>query len=94
MIVDGYALPVGGFEFAVFGALLGYLDFAVRLRELGVDFFLAFGADAFGFAHINPPRTASTINAKGRRIIDIVTMRSYLRTFCTVEAEVTKRIEA
>ena len=32
MVVDGGALPMGSFEFAVFGALLGDLDFAVKLR--------------------------------------------------------------
>ena len=31
VIVDGYALPVGGVEFPMFGALFGYLDFAMGL---------------------------------------------------------------
>ena len=31
VIKDGLALPVGGFEVAVFGALFGDLDFAVVL---------------------------------------------------------------
>jgi hypothetical protein len=32
VVKDGLALPVGSFEFAVFGALFGDLDFAVGLR--------------------------------------------------------------
>jgi hypothetical protein len=32
VVKDGLALPVGSFEFAVFGALFGDLDFAVKLR--------------------------------------------------------------
>ena len=32
VVKDGLALPVGGFEFAVFRALFGDLDFAVKLR--------------------------------------------------------------
>ena len=31
VIKNGFALPMGGFEFAVFGALFGDLDFAVCL---------------------------------------------------------------
>jgi hypothetical protein len=49
---DGLALPVGGFEVAVFGALFGDLDFAVLVFELCVDFLLAFGADAFCSTHL------------------------------------------
>jgi hypothetical protein len=95
VIVNGRALPVCGFEFSVFGTSFGDLDFAVGFSQLGVYLLLAFGTDAFGFAHIShPPSTASTIKAKGSRIMDIVTMRSYFRTFCVVEAEVTSRIEA
>jgi len=52
MVEDGFALPVCGFEFAVFGALLADLYSAILLRELGVDFLLAFWADAFGFTHL------------------------------------------
>ena len=70
-----------GLKVAVVGALFGELDFAVLVAELGINFFLAFGADAFGLAHINHPTIASTIRARGRSIIDMVTMRSYLRTF-------------
>jgi hypothetical protein len=61
---------------------------------LGVNFFLAFGANAFGFAYIShPPSTASTIKAKGSKIIVIVTKRSYLRMFWIVEPDVIKRTE-
>jgi hypothetical protein len=94
VIVNGCALPVRSFEFAVFGALFGDLNFSVELGKLGVNFLLTFRTDAFSFAQINqPPRMASTINAKGNRIIDIVTNRSYFRIFAIVEAEVIKRIE-
>jgi hypothetical protein len=63
---------------------------------LSINFLLAFRTDAFCFAQSNPPiigDNASIINANGRRIIDMVTMRSYFRTFDKVEAEVTRRIE-
>jgi hypothetical protein len=72
---------MGGFEFAMFRALFCDLNFASVLRELSIYFLLAVRADTFGFAHINHPSTASTINAKGSRIMDIVTIRSYFRMF-------------
>ena len=95
VVKDWLALPVGCFEFAVFGALFGDLDFAACLTKLGINFFLAFWTDAFGFTQSgsNHPTTASTISAKGSSIIDIVTMRSYLRIFAMVEAEVNRRAE-
>lgn len=52
MFKDRLALPVGGFEVAVFGALFGDLDFAVYFFELGVDFLLAFRTDAFCFTQL------------------------------------------
>ena len=62
---DGFALPVGCFEFAMFGALFGDLDFAVCCVKLGINFLLAFRTDAFGFTQIiAPPAIASTIKAK------------------------------
>ncbi len=92
MVKDGFALPVGGFEVAVFGALFGYLDFAVYVAELGVYFLLAFRTYTFGFTQLSStPARPSAINAKGSSIIDMVTMRSYLRIFCTVDPEVNKR---
>ena len=93
VVVDWDALPVGCFEFAVFWALLCDLDFSVCLRELGLNFLLAFGADAFGFTHINHPRTASTMSASGSSIIDIVTKRSYLCISAMVELDTNKRME-
>ena len=93
MTIDFWALPVGSFELTVFGTLLGDLDFAINLCKLSINFFLAFRTDALCFGHINPPSVASIINANGRRIIDIVTMRSYFRTFAVVEADVARRIE-
>ena len=89
----GGALPVCGLEVAVVGALFVDLDFAVLVAKFCVYFFLAFGADAFGLAHINHPTIASTMRARGSNIIDMVTMRSYLRTFCTVDPDMKRRIE-
>lgn len=94
MAEDGFALPVGSFEVTVFGALLSDLDFIVDVGEVGIDFLLAFGADAFCLTQIkSTPAIASTISAKGSSIMDIVTMRSYLRMFVTVDADVNKRRE-
>ena len=87
MIKDVGALPVSSLEVAVGGAVFCELYFAVLIVELGVDFFLAFGADAFGLAHINHLAMASTMRASGNNIIDMVTMRSYLRMFCMVDPE-------
>ncbi len=93
MVKDGLALPVGGFEVAVFGALLGNLDFAILAVELRVYFLLAFRTDAFSFTHYSStPRIASTISAKISSIIDMVTMRSYLRILATVVADVKRRM--
>ena len=91
---DEFALPMGSLEFSVLGAVFSNLNFSVNFSEFGVNFFLTFGTDAFCFAHNNPPTIASIIRAIGSRIIDMVTMRSYLRTFSTVEAEVIRRMEA
>lgn len=92
MVPDWWALPMGCLEFAMFGALFGNLDFAVYVRELGVNLFLAFGTDAFGFTHYSStPVIPSTINAKGSSIMDMVTMRSYLCMLATVEANVKRR---
>lgn len=93
VVKDGGTLPVGGLKVAMVGALFCDLDFAVFVAELGVDFFLTLRADAFGLAHINHPTMASTIRARGSSIIDMVTMRSYLRTFCTVDPEMKRLIE-
>lgn len=93
MVKDWLALPVCGFEFAMFWALFGDLDFGVLCAKLGINFFLAFRTDAFGFTQIwSTPAIASTINAKGSSIIDMVTMRSYLRMLAIVVAEVNKRM--
>jgi len=96
MVKYGVALPVGCFEVAVFGAFFGDLDFSACLTKLGIYLFLAFWTDAFGFTQSgnNHPTTASTISARGSSIIDIVTIRSYLRIFSMVEAEVNRRAEA
>ena len=92
VVPDGRALPVGGLEFAVFWALFGDLDFAVYVCEFSVNLFLAFRTDAFGFTHYSStPVIPSTINAKGKSIMDMVTMRSYLRISPTVEADVKRR---
>jgi hypothetical protein len=48
VVEDDLALPVGGFKFAVLGALFGYLNFATINTELGVNFLLAFWAYALG----------------------------------------------
>jgi hypothetical protein len=93
VIKDICALPVSCFEISVFGALLGELDFSVGLCQLSVYFFLAFRTDAFCFGHRTPPSVASIINANGRRIIDMVTIRSYFRTLDVDEAEVARRME-
>lgn len=89
---DRLTLPVGSFKIAVFGALFGNLDFAVDIGKLSIDFLLALWADAFCFAHINHPTMASTIRARGSNIIDIVTIRSYLRMLATVDADVNNLI--
>lgn len=93
VVVYWCALPVGSFEFTVFEALFCDLDFAVGFPQLRVYFLLAFGTDAFGFAHSNHPRIASTMRASGSSIIDIVTKRSYLRISAMVEVDTNKRTE-
>lgn len=93
VVVYWCALPVGGSEFAMFIALFCDLDFAVCFSQLGVYFLLAFGTNAFGIAHVNHPRTASTISAKGNSIIDIVTKRSYFRISAIVEVDMKRRNE-
>ena len=95
VIKNWNALPVGCFEIAVFGALFGDLNFAAYFAEFRVNFLLAFWADAFGFTQSsNHPTTASTMRARGSSIIDIVTIRSYLRISAMVEADVNRRAEA
>ena len=93
VVVYRCALPVRSLELAMFEAMFCNLDFAVGFPQLGVYFLLAFRTDAFGFAHINHPRTASKMSASGNSIIDIVTKRSYFRIFCRVELEVNSRAD-
>lgn len=93
MVKDLFALPMGCFEFAVLGALFGDLDFAVLVAELSIYFLLTFGADTFGFTQCrSTPTIASVISAKMSSIIDMVTIRSYLRMSVTVEAVVNSRM--
>jgi len=93
VVKDWWALPVCCFEFSVFWALFGDLDFTVLCAKLGINFFLAFRTDTFGFTqNSSTPAIASIINANISSIIDMVTMRSYLRIPATVEADVNKRI--
>ena len=95
--VHVWALPMGSRECSVVFAAFGNLDSAIFPGELGFDFFLTFGADAFRLRHARyPPMSferASRINASGNRIMDIVINRSYFRTFATVGSEATSRIE-
>lgn len=90
MTIDFWTLPMSGFELAMFGALFGNLDFFVGLCKLCIYFFLAVGADALSLGHSIPPSIASIINASGNKIIDMVTIRSYLRTLVIDEADVAK----
>jgi len=93
VVKDRLTLPVSCFEIAMFWALLGDLDFTVLCAKLGINFFLAFRTDAFGFTqNSSTPAIASIINANISSIIVMVTMRSYLRIPATVEADVNKRI--
>ena len=93
MLKDWDTLPMCRFKVAVLGALFANLYFAACLPNLGVNFLLAFRTNAFRFAHSNQPTTASTMSARGSSIIDMVTKRSYLRIFATVEAEMNRRRE-
>ena len=96
-IKDAWALPVSSRKSSVLLASLGNQNFVVYLGQFCIYFLLAHGTDALGLLHTSPPITgerASTINASGSRIMDIVTIRSYLRTFAGVEADVMMRIAA
>ena len=84
---------MGRFKATVFRTLFCDFDFFVALSKLGVNLFLTFRTDALCVSHSSPPSVASTINANGRRIIDIVTKRSYVLTFCIVDIKVARRIE-
>ena len=82
VVVDWWALPVSSFKFAVFGALLCDLDFAVACVSWASIFFWHSGQMLLVLLTLTIPTMASTISANGSRIIDMVIMRSYFRTFC------------
>jgi hypothetical protein len=92
-IVDFWALPVGNCEVTVVFAVFIHYDFVIFLGQRSVDFFMAYRTDAFGLGHMSPQinaDSASIIRAIGNKIIDIVTILSYLRTLAIVESEVTR----
>ena len=93
---DCWAFPVSSWKSSVFLTGLGYQNFTVYLCQFCIYFFLAYWTDAFCLFHSKPPiigDSASIISDRGSRIMDMVIRRSYFRTFWTVEAEVTRRIE-
>jgi hypothetical protein len=95
-VEDAGALPVSRRKSSVLLTGLDNQNFTICPYQFGIYFLLTNWTDALGFLHTSPPITgerASTINASGSRIMDIVTIRSYLRTFAGVEADVMMRID-
>src|SRR3989304_3932869 len=96
-VEDAWTLPVSRRKSSVLLTVFGNEDFAIFLGQFRIYFLLALWTDAFCLFQTSPPITgerASTINASGSRIMDIVTIRSYLRTFAGVEADVMMRVDA
>src|SRR4030042_1463991 len=95
-VEDAGALPVSRGKSSVLLTGLDNQNFTVCPDQFCIYFLLTNWTDALGFLHTSPPITgerASTINASGSRIMDIVTMRSYLRTFTGVAADVMMRLD-